>query len=118
MAKGDTLYQELTMLVFTTLLIDCPVMSGNMQHHIEYEEVGSDFTRIAVSGPSYDITQWKKTGEIELDGRYDYAISVNEVGAFGGRSRKSKHWANRAIAKACRAIASSYNAEVIVNVEL
>ena len=117
MAK-DSLYAELTSLVFSTLLLDCPVMSGNMKHHIEYEEVGSDFTRIAISGPSYDISKWRTTGEIEHDGKYDYAISVNNVGAFAGRSTKSKHWANKSIVKACRTIAGLYGAEVIVNVEL
>lgn len=118
MASKDTLYEELTMLVFTTLQLDCPVMSGNMKSHIGYEEFGSDFTRIAVSGPSYDIETWKRTGSIEHTGEYDYAVSVNEVGAFMGRSKKSRHWANRSVVKACRTIAESYNAEVIVNVEL
>lgn len=115
---ADTLYQELVSLVYSTLLLDCPVMSGNMQHHIEHEEVGVNFTRISVSGPSYDINKWRTTGNIEYNGKYDYAVSVNSVGAFGGRSKKSKHWANKSIVKACRAVASSHGAEVIVNVEL
>ena len=115
---SDTLYEELTMLVFTALQLDCPVMSGNMKNHIEYEEVGSDFTRIGISGPSYDIATWKKTGSIEHTGEYDYAVSVNNVGAFMGKSTKSRHWANKSIVKACRTIANVYGAEVIVNVEL
>ena len=118
MTNTDTLYEELTMLVFTTLQLDCPVMSGNMKNHIEYEEFGSDFTRIGVSGPSYDIETWKKTGSIEHTGEYDYAVSVNEVGAFMGKSTKSKHWANKSIVKACRTIAGLYGAEVIVDVGL
>lgn len=118
MVKTDTLYEELTMLVFTTLQLDCPIMSGNMKNHIEYGEVGDSFTRIDISGPSYDIETWKKTGGIEYTGEYDYAVSVNEVGAFMGKSTKSKHWANKAVVKACRAIANVYGAEVIVNVEL
>lgn len=114
----DTLYEELTMLVFTALQLDCPVMSGNMQNHIEYEEFGTNFCRIGVSGPSYDIPLWKSTGTIEHDGKYDYAISVNDVGAFMGRSTKSRHWANKSIVKSCKTIARLYDAEVIVNVEL
>lgn len=114
----DTLYEELAMLVFTGLQLDCPVLSGNMQNHIEYEEVGSDFTRICVSAPSYELNTWKKTGKIKYTNEYDYAVSVNNVGAFMGRSTKSKHWANKSIVKSCRAIAQNYNAEVIVNVEL
>lgn len=114
----DTLYEELSMLVFTTLQLDCPVMSGNMKNHIEYEEVGSNFTRIGISGPSYDVETWRRTGSIEHNGEYDYAVSVNNVGAFNGRSTKSKHWANKSIVKACKIIAEQYGAEVIVNVEL
>ena len=114
----DTLFEELAMIVFTALQLDCPVLSGNMGHHIEYEEVGDKFARIAVSGPSYDVKKWEKTGSIEFTHEYDYAISVNKVGAFGGRSTKSKHWANRSVVKACQAIANAHNAEVIVNVEL
>lgn len=113
---NDTLYTELVSLVYSTLLLDCPVMSGNMQHHIEHEEVGSDFTRISISGPSYDIKKWRTTGEIEYDGEYDYAVSVNNVGAFNGRSTKSKHWVQKALLKACNAVASAYGAEVINNV--
>lgn len=116
MADKDTLYEELTMLVFTTLQLDCPVMSGNMKNHIEYEEFGSNFCRIGVSGPSYDISTWKKTGSIEHTGEYDYAVSVNEVGAFNGKSSKSRHWANKSVIKACEAIAKMYDAEVIVDV--
>lgn len=114
----DSLYAELVSLVYSTLLLDCPVMSGNMQHHIEHEEVGSNFTRISISGPSYDISKWRTTGEIEHDGKYDYAVSVNNVGAFAGRSKKSRHWANKAIVKACRMVGALHGAEVIVNVEL
>lgn len=114
----DTLYEELKNLVFTTLQLDCPVMSGNMKSNVEFEEVGSLFSRIAISGPSYNISKWQKTGVIEYTGEYDYAVSVNNVGAFNGKSTKSKHWANKSVVKACQAIASKYGAEVIVNVEL
>ena len=114
----DTLYQELTMLIYTVLQLDCPVMSGNMQEHINYEQVENDFSRISISAPSYDVEWWKRTKQIEYTGEYDYAVSVNNVGAFMGKSTKSKHWVNKSIVKACEAIAPSYNAEVIVDVEL
>lgn len=112
------LFNELTMLVYTDLKIECPVLSGSMASHIELEEIQKDFARISVSGPSYDLAKWRKEGYVEYTGEYDYAVSVNNVGAFGGRSTKSKHWANRAITNACRAIAQIYGAEVIVDVEL
>lgn len=114
----DSLHEELTMLVMSSLEIDCPVLSGNMASHIATEEMGNGFSRIGISGPSYDLKEYNKTGRIVYNGRYDYAISVNNVGAFNGTSVKSRHWANRAVEKACRIIASKYNAEVIVNVEL
>lgn len=114
----DTLFNELMSLVYTTLKLDCPVLSGNMQNHIEYEEVSTNFARIGVSGPSYDFEKWVKTGVIEHTNQYDYAVSVNNVGAFMGRNTRSKHWANRSIVKACRAVAFKYGAEVVVNVEL
>lgn len=115
-AKEVAMYQELIVLIYSTLLIDCPVMSGNMQHHIEWEEVGKDFARIVIKAPSYDIKEWMRTGNIEHDGKYDYAVSVNEVGAFNGRSKKSQHWVDKAVKKACETIAGLYGAEVINNV--
>ena len=114
----DSLHEELTMLVMSSLEIDCPVLSGNMSSHIEMEEMNNGFARISISGPSYDLKEYRKTGRIVYTNEYDYAISVNNVGAFNGRSTRSQHWANRALDKACRIIASKYNAEVVVDVEL
>lgn len=116
--KNDSLHEELTMLISSTLELDCPVLSGNMSSHINMEELGENFARISISGPSYDLKEYRNTGRIVYTNRYDYAISVNEVGAFLGRSIRSRHWANKSVVKACRAIANRYNAEVIVNVEL
>lgn len=112
------IYDELNSLILTNLKLNCPVMSGNMQSHIDVEESGDGYTRVVISGPSYDINKWKKTGAIILTNEYDYAASVNEKGAFEGRSKKSRHWANKSILAACKAIASVYGAEVIINVEL
>ena len=114
----NTLFSELVSLVNTSLLLNCPVLSGNMKANVQIEDIESNFARISISAPSYDISKWKKTGIIEHDGKYDYAISVNEVGAFGGKSTKSKHWVNKTIVNACRIIGSLYNAEVVVNVDL
>jgi len=112
------LFDELQTLVYTCLVMDSPVLSGNMQNHINYEGFQGDECILSVSGPSYDMKKWKKTKQIVLTNEYDYAISVNRLGAFGGRSTKSRHWANRSIVKAVEAIAPMYNAEVIVDVEL
>ena len=116
--KNDNVHEELVMLISTSLELNCPVLSGNMSSHIDLEEYTDKFARISVSGPSYDLGEYRQTGRIVYNDKYDYAISVNEVGAFLGRSKKSRHWANRSVEKACRAIANMYNGEVIVNVEL
>lgn len=112
------MFQELTTLAYTKLVLESPILSGNMQHHIKMESIGSNEAKISISAPSYDITKWRKTGQIVHDGKYDYAISVNNVGAFNGRSKKSQFWVNRSLATTCEIIGKLYNAEVIVNVEL
>lgn len=112
------LFNELTMLVYTNLQLECPILSGNMSSHIEIEEIQDKYAVISISGPSYDLKKYAKEGIIEYTGEFDYAISVNNVGAFGGRSEKSKHWANRSIANACKIIGQIYNAEVVMDVEL
>lgn len=114
----DAIFEELTALVFTSLVIDCPVLSGNMQHHIKYDKIENTSAEIVVEAPSYNVSKWAKTGVIEYTGDYDYAVSVNNLGAFGGKSTKSKHWANKSVVKASRAIAGVYDAEVIVDVGL
>lgn len=117
MTEND-LFNELTMLVYTNLQLDCPILSGNMSSHIEIEDLQDKYAVISISGPSYDLKKWAKEGVIEYTGEFDYAISVNNVGAFGGRSEKSKHWANRSIANAIKIIGQIYNAEVVIDVEL
>ena len=114
----DSLFVELTNLVKTALELDCPILSGNMKDHIELENVNENNALISISGPSYDVHYWEKTGIIKYTGDYDYAVSVNGVGAFGGKSTKSKHWVNKSIVKTCQIIASKYGAKVIIDVEL
>lgn len=115
---NDNLLQELSMLVLISLQMDSPVLSGSMKNHIELVEMAGNVARIKISAPSYDIAKWRKTGMIEYTGEYDYAVSVNNVGAFSGRSTKSRHWVNKSLNKICRIIANQYGAEVINNVEL
>ena len=115
---NDNIFTELTTLLATTLNLDCPILSGNMSHNIQIDSIAEKEGIISVSGPSYDMTEWRKTGVIRHNDKYDYAVSVNNVGAFGGRSTKSKHWVNKTCEKVCQIIAKQYDAEVIVNVEL
>ena len=113
----EDLFQELSSLVLTALKLDCPVLSGNMRANITYSPLSKTESQIVISAPSYDTSLWEKTGKIEYNGKYDYAVSVNNVGAFGGRSKKSKHWVNKSLEKTCKVIGSLYDAEVLVDVD-
>lgn len=115
---NDEILNKLSSLLSTTLQLDCPILSGNMSHHIQIDSIAENESIISVSGPSYDTSEWQKTGVIRYNDKYDYAISVNNAGAFGGRSTKSKHWVNKTCAKVCQIIGKEYDMEVIVNVEL
>lgn len=112
------LVQDLTMLLLSSLRLDCPVLSGNMKTFISIEDVSEDEITISISGPSYDLKQWRKTGQIIHTNKFDYAPIVNAVGAFGGRSKKSKHWANKSIVKACQIKANEWGAEVVNHLKI
>lgn len=106
------MFEELVLLVFNCLRMDCPVLSGNMQQHIDIETIGNRYTKIVVSGPSYDQKTFRKTGQIVLTNEYDYAIAVNSMGAFG-KHNKSEKWVNRSLLRTCQVVAGGYGAKVI-----
>lgn len=116
---------ELEEIVLQNLRIDAPQWTGNLFRHITATGLG----KIVVSGPSYDImdaekkvsqfgrgnarrliTSWegKKlltskpyigvfTGNMKQF--FDYAMLLNEYGAFGGG--RHKYWTNRSVVNAC-----------------
>lgn len=102
------------LLVFNCLRMDCPVLSGNMQQHIDIETIGNRYTKIVVSGPSYDFQTWKRTKEIIPTHEYDYAIWVNEnrTNMFG-KTNKSRHWVNDSIRRTCQVVSGGYGAKII-----
>lgn len=111
--------EKLYNLVDENLYLSCPVMSGNMRHHIDVNTVlaGDEEVEIVISAPFYDLNEWKKTGRIKFTGKgphgkHDYAYWVNALGAFakGGRD---VNWVHRAIYEACCTLASEIDAEVI-----
>ncbi len=111
--------EKLYNLVDENLYLSCPVMSGNMRHHIDVNTVlaGDEEVSIVISAPFYDLKEWQKTGRVVLTGKtvgdkHDYAYWVNALGAFakGGRD---VHWVHRAIYEACCTLASEIDAEVI-----
>lgn len=111
--------EKLYSLVDENLYLSCPVMSGNMRHHIDVNTVlaGDEEVEIVISAPFYDLTEWEKhrrikfTGEV-IDGMHDYAFWVNEIGPFG-KGGRDVNWVPRAIYEAVSTVASEIGAEVI-----
>lgn len=112
-----------------------PVLSGNMVREIlnaELVEVNDHEITFCISAPFYDTKLWKEKGVIVNSGESiqigigkhtfkanyggitDYAMWVNEVGAFGSHN-KSMHWVNRVCDMCARLIP---NAEVDNRLEL
>lgn len=111
--------EKLYNLVDENLYLSCPVMSGNMRHHIDVNTVLKDDeeVEIVISAPFYDLKQWQKNHRVvftgkTINGKHDYAYWVNALGAFakGGRD---VHWVHRAIYEAVCTLASEIDAEVI-----
>lgn len=111
--------EKLYNLVDENLYLSCPVLSGNMRHHIDVNTVLKDDeeVEIVISAPFYDLKEWQKTGRIKftgetINGKHDYAYWVNAVGAFG-RGGRDVNWVHRAIYEAVCTFASEIDAEVI-----
>ena len=111
--------EKLYNLVDENLYLSCPVLSGNMRHHIDVNTVLKDDeeVEIVISAPFYDLKTYEKTGRIKFtgetkNGKHDYAYWVNALGAFakGGRD---VNWVHRAIYEAVCTFASEIDAEVI-----
>lgn len=111
--------EKLYNLVSENLYLSCPVMSGNMRHHIDVNTVLKDDeeVEIVISAPFYDLNEWKKNHQIKftgkiINGKHDYAYWVNALGAFakGGRD---VHWVHRAIYEATCVLAGEIDAIVI-----
>lgn len=106
--------EELQYKLLYELIMQSPVLSGNMQYHIQlgYED---DYV-IKIEAPFYDMKEFKKKGVIvhtgkSVNGVTDYANWVNEAGGFGSHN-KSEHWVNRVINECCNIIAKKYGAIV------
>lgn len=108
---------KLEYLLSWLLYLDSPVLSGNMQKGIKIVNVSGDELTIEIDAPFYDFNKWKKTGNIIHTGKSyggitDYAMWVNNSGAFG-KKNKSMHWVNRACYNAANQIANEIGATVI-----
>ena len=109
--------EKLHSLLHFDLVLNSPVLSGNMKSWIELGDITPDTREIVIFAPFYDMKKWEKehtifyTGEI-IDGKSDYAQEVNDMGAFG-RHNKSEHWVNRCCVEVARAIANEIGGIVI-----
>lgn len=110
-------FQKLYSLLYGTLVMESPVLSGNMQSLIQLGYIGSTEANIIIEAPFYDMKLWKDkkvvvhTGK-NKKGKTDYASSVNAVGGFGSHN-KSENWVNRVCYDVCKVIAEEIGAEVI-----
>ena len=111
--------EKLYNLVDENLYLSCPVLSGNMRHHIDVNTVlkGDEEVEIVISAPFYDLNEYLKTGKIVFtgdikNGMHDYAYWVNAVGAFG-KGGRNVNWVHRAIYEAVCTFAAEIDAEVV-----
>lgn len=115
----DKIVEKLYTLLEDDLYLSCPVLSGNMRHHIDINTVLPEDkeVNIVISAPFYNVKEWEKnhrivfTGEV-IKGKHDYAQWVNDLGPFG-KSGRSQHWVNRVCYEVCTAVANEIGAEVV-----
>lgn len=113
----EDIVMSLQSLVFMNLLNDSPILSGNMQMNIQCGLSTPSEAQVVIEAPYYDMKEWRKTGNIIRTGQLkngfsDYALAVNEVGAFG-KHNKSEGWVDRTLIEAVETIANMIGAEVI-----
>ena len=116
----DNIVERLHALLFSNLIMQSPVLSGNMQSMIQVGLQGSATREIIIDAPYYDAKQWYKnktvvhTGQT-VNGKTAYAYDVNKYGAFG-RHNQSEGWVNRAIKEVVDVIANEIGAQVIYEI--
>ncbi len=118
----ENVVEKLHALLFSNLIMQSPVLSGNMQSLIQTGLQGGSYREIIIDAPYYDMKKWQKekvivhTGEVK-NGQTAYAEDVNLRGAFG-RHNKSEGWVNRAVKEVVETIANEIGAQVIYEVQL
>ena len=105
--------EKIHSLLYSNLLFQSPVLSGNMKAHIKQ----NGNYEIVIEAPFYAMNIWKEQGIIVhinriINGKTDYAEWVNKIGAFGTHN-KSQHWVNATILGVATVIAQEIGADVI-----
>lgn len=116
----DDIVEKLHALLFSNLVMQSPVLSGNMQSMIQTGLQAGNYREIIIDAPYYDMARWNKdkivihTGQV-IDGKSAYAQDVELYGAFG-RHNKSQGWVGRAIKEVVETIANEIGAQVIYEI--
>lgn len=108
--------EKLYNLLYSNLLTNSPVLSGNLKNGIQIKSVGNDEVVIVIDAKYYDTEYWKKTNKIfhtgkTYNGMDGYAFSLNKSGAFGSHNQ-SEGWVDRVIENVCETIANEIGGEV------
>lgn len=117
--------QQLAFLVKDFLEVQAPILSSNLFRCItkaQLVNVSDNEITFCIDAPFYDMKLWKEKGVIvhtnaspkKWPDITDYAMWLNDAGAFGTHNR-SMHWVNRVCYAAAHVIP---NAEVINKLEL
>lgn len=109
----DEAEEKLQASIYQNLVMNSPILSGNMKSFIRLGEFGS----IIISAPFYDEKLWKTKKQIvhtgkTINGYTDYAEWVNDYGGYFTHN-KSEHWVNRTINQCCEQIAKEIGGVVI-----
>lgn len=99
-----------------------PKLSGNMKEHIEVTEVTENSITLCISAKFYDLNEYNKSKNIIYTGKSyngitDYAMWVNDKGAFGSQN-KSMHWVNRICYNGANLIGNTIGAIVVNQLDL
>lgn len=122
--------EKLFNLLNNDLYLTAPVLSGNTRNSIHVSKIDEDSFQIIIDPKFYDLNEWVKKGKPwkRVDGKLigdiriikskypdikSYAMWCNDLGAFGGKSTRSKHWVNRCVYEVCQTIANEIGAEVV-----
>ena len=118
----EDIVEKIHALLFTNLVMQSPVLSGNMQSMIQTGLQGSSTREIIIDAPFYDMKKWNEdkivvhTGQV-INGKTAYAQDVNLYGAFF-RHNSSEGWVDRAIKEVVEAIANETGAQVVYDIRL
>lgn len=113
------LLEEIYSLLNQNLILECPVLSGNMYKHIKIADIGDNEVTLEIDAPFYDMKEWRKTGVIKLignniNGFTDYAYWVNKNGGFSTHN-SSEGWVDRNITDVLDVIKNVYGNIVVID---